>query len=98
MKIGNECKAQWLMRGKVADDWKMVAIVQREEERTNDNGKYSVLSLSNADGDYLVSSWALITEKGVKELNTEKGMHVQIYCKPGNKTKFFIKNIEEELN
>lgn len=93
----NGNKEQWLIRSKADDDFKIIAKVISEEDKKAENGSpFSVLHISNAEGDYQVSSWALICEKGVK-CKTVVGEHVKIYCKPGNTTKFFIRNVEEDL-
>jgi len=96
MKISSEVQKKWLIRKNEKDDFKLVAKVISEEEKESNGSPYTVIQLSDAEGEYQVSSWALMTEKGV-ELNTEVGMYVQIYCKKGNNTKFFIKNIEEKV-
>ena len=96
MKIQSDSVEKWLIPKNEQDGFEQYFKVLGEEEKESDKGKYSILKLATADGDFKVSSWALTTEKGT-ECNTEKGMRVKLWKKKGVAGKFYIKNIEEMI-
>lgn len=97
VEIASESANKWLIR-KVGqnDDFSLTAKIIKEEEKEKEGDKYTILHLEDANGTYKVSSWSLLTENGI-HCTTKVGEFVQVYAKKGNNTKFFIKNVEEDI-
>jgi len=96
MSLKLKSTALWLRPENLEDGFKITsARVTKIEDQKKGSYEWQVVSLSTPEQDYLVSTFAIDQVKGSKEIDV--GDQITLFMKPGNKSRFFIKNIEEDI-